>query len=98
MTDAPAFPHDVSTGMTGLFKVVAVSVGVYHVKQVQSDGQWVTLAISHHLEPAEAIGVMEEAQRYYHRELMKLWAASAGNLNAGVPNHHDHSQRGFVPK
>ena len=98
MTDTPAFPYDVSTGMTGLFKVVAVSVGVYHVKQVQSDGQWVTLAISHHFEAAEAIGVMEEAQRYYHRELMKLRAASANNLNAGVPNHHDHSPRGFVPK
>jgi hypothetical protein len=58
--------------MTSLFKVVAVSVGVYHVKQAQSDGQWVTLVISHHLEPAEAIGVMEEAQRYYLQELQKL--------------------------
>jgi hypothetical protein len=24
-------------------------------------------------------------------------AASAGNLNQGVPNHSDHSQRGFTP-
>jgi len=71
------FPYVVSTGISRLFRVRHMGVGRYQVEQkIKSTTKgeptkWQVLAISNHLHPQEAIGVMEADQRAYYQEIQK---------------------------
>lgn len=69
------FPYAVSYGLTGVFRVMHVDVGTYHVEQkvIQATetepAKWQCLAISKHFDATEAIEVMLEAQMVYAIEI-----------------------------
>lgn len=71
-----SFPYPVSYAMSRMFRVMHVNVGTFHVEQEVPAGPkgettWKILAISQHFDPAEAIGVMHEAQQAYIAEVRK---------------------------
>jgi len=70
------FPYPVSYAMSRMFRVTHVDIGTFHVEQEVPAGPngettWKLLAISQHFDPAEAIGVMHEAQQAYIAEVRK---------------------------
>ena len=76
--DTNQFPYVVAYGISRLFRVRHISVGVFHVEQrlkkSAENGQtenWKILAISNHSQPDEALGVMHEDQTRYALEVQR---------------------------
>ena len=69
------FPYTVSYGLSHIFRVRCINIGTYHVEQKIAHGteteppKWQCLAISHHFDSTEALGVMHEAQMAYAIEV-----------------------------
>lgn len=84
------FPYPVSYGLTGIFRVMHVNVGTYHIEQMAAQAtetepaKWRCLAISHHFDASEALGVMHEAQMSYAIEVRARQTA----IKRGVTNEH----------